>query len=111
MSDTIVTGKTHEYTVVVKIDEFTGDLTKLAGTMEHELIRIVDVEGIATLSQYFVRALANGIEVGLRFRGLPTSNVESTGIDLVTEATDAALTAAGVKHATGRIANTLLVGV
>lgn len=109
MSEVALTDKAQDFTAGVMFDGFAGDLVEFSRVVERELMRIAMDEGIPTLSQYFVRALTNGIEVG--FRGLPAPNVESTGTDLVNEATEAALAAAGVQHGSGRIANTLLAGV
>ena len=111
MGTAAVTSKVLEFVTIVKVDGYTGSLAELARRTERELVRRIDDDGIAAIQQYFVRSIASGIQIGLRFRGLKAGEVEATGSDVVKEATQAALLAEGQESHAGRITNTLLAGV
>lgn len=111
MATSKVSNKTYEFITVVHVDDRKGSLPHLAELAETELENLIADRGVATVHQYFVRALANSIQIGLRFRGISSDHVEETGLELATDAVTAALEDDGQAGTRTRVASTLLAGV
>lgn len=110
MATTTVPTKPLEFTTLVKIDSFTGDIAELALAVEEHLVRIIADEAPATALEYFVRPSIESVQIGLRFRGLPTDAVESVAPEISKDAVMAALAAFGMPNADAHVWSTLLVG-
>lgn len=111
MARTGASGKIYEFITTVEVQNYEGELVHLAALAEGELAHLIADEGVATVRQYFARALADRLQIGLRFQGISGDNVESTAVDLAKGAVAAALKDDGHESTRSRVASTLLAGV
>lgn len=99
-----------EFRTLVKIDGAVDDIASLAPVVERHLVRIIGDEAPATIHEYIVRPREQSVQIGLRFRGLPTADVERVAPEISIDAVADALDEVGVDRLRARIWSTSLAG-
>lgn len=84
---TLTDAQIMELTTTVRFDRNVyTNLQDTAAQLERALVETIQDEGIAALTEYFVQARENVVQVGLRFEGMEPIYVRETADDVLASA-------------------------